>query len=156
MVVHWKKGHHPRFWDIFGTDPERDARVFARVPIDECLSDAPDARARGASARVKVFGADARTPLDFELAHAEPEESNGRRLPHLQANATRAVFADDELTATFSITLEDAPRRARARQSSESVGSTTSVNQSLAMPRTTEANRSKSNGFTMQELQRSL
>jgi hypothetical protein len=92
----------PALLGHLGNDRAQDARIFARVAIDELVG---DELARRVNATVTVTDADKGEVLPFELKHAEPEEFQGRRYLHLQANATRKVYENRALKAVFSITL---------------------------------------------------
>jgi hypothetical protein len=101
VVVEWDKGWHPRAWDIFGLDRNRDWRVKARIPLGGLV---PDQRRLVFAAEVKATN-DKGKPFPYELRHCEPEVFHGRRYLHLQANAPRKTTERKAVRVVFSVTF---------------------------------------------------
>lgn len=101
VQVTWEKGFHPRAWDIYGTQRDRDGRIYTRLPIEDLI---PQDQAKLA-ASVKVTDESGST-LPYVITRAEPEIYHGRRYLHLQANGKREAGADRRMTAVFTLKLE--------------------------------------------------
>ena len=97
VVVNWKKGFHPRGWDMFGTDQKRPMRMFARVPVE--------ARFNDGRLKVTVTVTDEKgQKKDYVLKHARVEEFHGQHYLHLQANTQRNPnLREQNRTAVFTV-----------------------------------------------------
>jgi len=106
VLVDWDAGFRAQAWDLYGTDPARDFRVTARVPLDGLLPE--DARALSAS--VELRDAQGELVPSAVLRHVEVESWDGGRVLHLQVNAPRAGLHYEAVRARFLVRFEGGGR----------------------------------------------